>query len=161
MEFRKRLPSQDARMFSDTLYQDAVLFKTGGASAPDDFHKMSPKLPSFAPCAEPYISRIVDLGAKGGLMDAYDPRVTVSNPLAANDEKTPPASSQLAKLPRATQQEDSEAVRPRAGQLRGERRLADPEPGRNPVSRTPVPTTLAPKVAGKGSEALRCRTEEM
>jgi hypothetical protein len=50
---------------------------------------MFPNLPPFAPSTEPFISRVADLGVKGGLMDAHDPRVTVSNPLAANDNETP------------------------------------------------------------------------
>lgn len=88
-------PVQDARMFQDSLYRMEV--SSGGVAAPDDFNKMFPNLPPFAPCTEPYISRVVDLGSKGFLMDAHDPRITVTNPLAANDEKTPHADPKLAK----------------------------------------------------------------
>lgn len=82
-------PVQDARMFEDSLYRGPSPATGGGAAPPDDFNKMFPALAPFAACAEPYISRVVELGMKGGLMDALDPRVTVTNPLAANDLKTP------------------------------------------------------------------------
>jgi hypothetical protein len=83
---------QDARMFQDSLYSrysKAPPRRAARAAPRDDFNKMFPNLPPFAPSTEPFISRVADLGVKGGLMDAHDPRVTVSNPLAANDNETP------------------------------------------------------------------------
>jgi hypothetical protein len=80
-------PVQNARMFEDSLYRGVAT--GGGPVPPDDFNKMFPALNPFAKCAEPYISQVRELGRKGGLMDALDPRVTVTNPLAANDTKTP------------------------------------------------------------------------
>jgi hypothetical protein len=50
---------------------------------------MFPSLPPFADCTKPVIKRIRELGKKSGLMDALDPRITVTNPLAANDLTTP------------------------------------------------------------------------
>jgi hypothetical protein len=75
-------------MFEDSLYVGPTLAPAGPA-LPDDFNKMFPGLAPFADCTPPVIVRIRKLGMKTGLMDALDPRVTVTNPLAANDTKTP------------------------------------------------------------------------
>ncbi|MES2461350.1 MAG: heme peroxidase family protein [Armatimonadota bacterium] len=87
-------PMQDARMFQDSLYRAEVPISS--SAMPDDFNKLFPALPPFAECKEPYKERVVELGKKFGLMDAHDPRITVTNPLAANDEKTPHPDQNLA-----------------------------------------------------------------
>jgi len=76
-------------MFQDQLYAGLAQVPSGGQAAPDDFNKMFPNLAPFAGCTPAAIARVRELGRKGGLMDALDPRVTISNPLAANDMKTP------------------------------------------------------------------------
>lgn len=78
-------------MFEDSLYQS---FKPSGeALLPDesDFNKLFPKLPSFAEGQDPkdVLRRLQQLGKKGGLMDAKDPLVTITNPLDANPELNP------------------------------------------------------------------------
>jgi hypothetical protein len=74
-------------MFSDSLYRATA---TVNGQGPDDFNKLFPDLPPFASCNDAdAVHRVRQLGMKGGLMDALDPRVTVTNPLAANDDKTP------------------------------------------------------------------------
>jgi hypothetical protein len=93
MHLEKGSAIQDARMFQDTLYREAA--PTGGVQR-DDFNKMFPDLCPFADCSPENVERIVELGKKHGLMDAFDPRVTVTNPLAANDEKTPHEDPELA-----------------------------------------------------------------
>ncbi|MEP0918936.1 hypothetical protein NC981_19060 [Leptolyngbya sp. DQ-M1] len=103
MSKRESSPLQDVRMFQDSLYRVAP---PPIRDVPNAFNKLFPKLRPFAPCEEPYISRVVELGSKGkrtkeglmegGLMNAHDPRVTVTNPLAANDEKTPHPDPTLA-----------------------------------------------------------------
>jgi hypothetical protein len=82
-------PVQDALMFLDSLYRAPAVVAPSGQAVPDDFNKMFPKLPPFAACEDTVIAKIRELGKKAGLMDALDPRVTVTNPLAANDTKTP------------------------------------------------------------------------
>ena len=82
-------PVQDVRMLLDSLYRAPVEILAGG-QAPDDFNKLFSSLPPFASCGDAQvIARVRELGKKGGLMDALDPRVTVTNPLAANDTMTP------------------------------------------------------------------------
>jgi hypothetical protein len=89
MDLTRGLPLQPARMFQDQLYPGLAQVPSGRQAAPDDFNKMFPNLPPFAGCTPAVIARVRELGRKGGLMDALDPRVTISNPLAANDMKTP------------------------------------------------------------------------
>lgn len=86
---RKEFAGQDARMFQDSLYRGPGPVPAGGSGQPDDFNKMFSGLDPFAECTEPVIARVRELGMKNGLMDALDPRVTVTNPLAANDAQTP------------------------------------------------------------------------
>lgn len=88
-------PIQDARMFQDSLYRAEV--PASNTATQDDFNKLFPRLSSFAECKEPYIRRVVELGKRKGIMDAHDPRITITNPLAANDEKTPNSDPDLAK----------------------------------------------------------------
>jgi heme peroxidase len=83
-------PLQDARMFLDSLYPGPAEVLGDGKAAPNDFTTMFPKLTAFASCTDTdVIARLRQLGQKGGPMDALDPRVTVTNPLDANDAKTP------------------------------------------------------------------------
>jgi hypothetical protein len=89
MDLTRGLPLQPARMFQDQLYAGLAQVPSGRQAAPDDFNKMFPNLPPFAGCTPAAIARVRELGRKGGLMDALDPRVTITNPLAANDTKTP------------------------------------------------------------------------
>ena len=81
-------PVQDVQMFLDSLFPAPIPAPPDGP-ATSDFNKMFPDLPPFAACKKPVIARIRELGKKNGLMDAHDPRVTITNPLAANDATTP------------------------------------------------------------------------
>lgn len=78
-------------MFQDSLYRAVVPPPPVPAGPPpvDDFNKMFPALPPFAACDAADTMRVRELGKKGGLMDALDPRITVTNPLAGNDAATP------------------------------------------------------------------------
>lgn len=97
MDTRKRLPNQDVRMFQDSLYRSSAFMSSAGTGMPDDFGKMFPLLAPFADKTDPVvIDNIAELGAPGGLMDAVDPQITVTNPLAANDAKTPHPDPALA-----------------------------------------------------------------
>jgi hypothetical protein len=90
MESNRGSPDQDVRMFDDSLYRGpGPAMLSGLAAPPNDFNKMFPNLPAFASCTPPVTARVRELGKKNGLMDALDPWVTVTNPLAANDTKTP------------------------------------------------------------------------
>ncbi|SFN82870.1 Animal haem peroxidase [Geodermatophilus obscurus] len=82
-------PVQDVRMFLDPPFRAPTAVAPNGQAAPDDFNKLFPHLPPFAACEPTVIARIRELGKRTGLMDALDPRVTVTNPLAANDTETP------------------------------------------------------------------------
>lgn len=89
MQLKQGPPIQDARMFTDSLYRSAMPLLSSSSAAPNDFGKMFPSLDPFADDTDDVIARLRELGKKGGLMDAFDPRVTVTNPLAANDANTP------------------------------------------------------------------------
>ncbi|MBC7971734.1 MAG: peroxidase [Verrucomicrobia bacterium] len=80
--------TRQARMFSDA--QHAPLAGGLPPSPPIDYDRMF-DLDSFAngQDRDDVIRRLRILGAKDGLMDALDPRITITNPLAANDDKTP------------------------------------------------------------------------
>jgi hypothetical protein len=73
-------------MFDDSLYEKVK----EPCEAPDKqkftFDKMFPLLPSFAEGQDPddVVRRLRLLGKKGGLMDASDPLVTITNPLDSN-----------------------------------------------------------------------------
>ena len=90
MDLTRGLPLQPARMFQDQLYAGLAQVPSGGQAAPDDFNKMFPNLPPFAGCTPAAIARVRELGRKGGLMDALDPRVTISNPTGRQRYEDPP-----------------------------------------------------------------------
>lgn len=98
MDMHKGLINRDIQMFQDSLYQNLASTSLGGGRMPDDFGKMFPLLCPFADKTNPVvIDNIAKLGSPSGLMDAFDPRITVTNPLAANDAKTPHPDPTLAK----------------------------------------------------------------
>ncbi|HEV2603434.1 MAG TPA: heme peroxidase family protein [Microvirga sp.] len=72
-------------MFQDQFYPNLTLKGAGGEEG-EAFGRMFPDLPSFAEGQDPtdVIARLRELGRKGGLMDALDPKITVTNPLDAN-----------------------------------------------------------------------------
>lgn len=87
MQSPNQSPAQDARMFQDSLYRSHRLTGALGAASVDDFSKMFPGLPSFeaGQNTADLLHRLQQLASKGGPMDALDPTVTITNPLAGND----------------------------------------------------------------------------
>lgn len=81
--------AQDARMFQDSLYPSLETFWRPRTA--DDFGKLFDHLPSFAEGqdSENVVARLRELGQRGGLMDAQDPRITVTNPLDSNPVLNP------------------------------------------------------------------------
>lgn len=93
-------PSEDVRMFDDSLYYTpapAPLTVVAPAAAPTaaratgGFNKMFPALPPFwqGQNKDVVLQNLRILGKKGGLMDAQDPLVTITNPLDANEALNP------------------------------------------------------------------------
>ncbi|MEU8821191.1 heme peroxidase family protein [Actinoplanes sp. NPDC048796] len=83
MDLIERPSAQDAYMLQDSLFRET------GAAEPDDFTTMFPELEPFAPCTDAVIHNVRLLGARDGLMDAKDPRITVTDPIAANPIRNP------------------------------------------------------------------------
>lgn len=95
--------SEDVRMFDDSLYYTpapaplalaptlAPAAAPLAAPAPGGFNKMFPALPPFwqGQNKDVVLQNLRILGKKGGLMDARDPLVTITNPLDANLERNP------------------------------------------------------------------------
>jgi hypothetical protein len=84
-------PLPSARMFEDSLYPHHDLARDTLEAKQSDFNKLFPDLPSFAEgqdCKD-VLARLRTLGKKGGLMDAKDPLVTITNPLDANPTLNP------------------------------------------------------------------------
>ncbi|WP_179228358.1 peroxidase family protein [Leptolyngbya ohadii] len=73
-------------MFEDSLYRSFTPMMEVARSEEGDFGKLFPDLPSFAEGQNraDVLRRLRELGKKGGLMDAQDPLVTITNPLDAN-----------------------------------------------------------------------------
>lgn len=88
---------EDVRMFDDSLYytSEEALLATEAAEAvpmaPSGFNKMFPALDPFwkGQDKNEVLQNLRTLGKKGGLMDAKDPLVTITNPLDANQELNP------------------------------------------------------------------------
>jgi Animal haem peroxidase len=87
MQTPNQQPIQDACMFEDSLYRSYQPTAASLAVSEDDFGKMFPDLPSFEDGQDPtdLLHRLEQLARKGGPMDALDPTITVTNPLAGND----------------------------------------------------------------------------
>lgn len=89
------LPEKDIRMFDDSLYYapvEALPAAEGLEAGPVyGFNKMFPALDPFwkGQDKNEVLQRLRILGRKGGLMDARDPLVTITNPLDANQELNP------------------------------------------------------------------------
>lgn len=82
---------QDVPMFEDSLYRSFLPIAEAVRPDESDFSKLFPHLPSFAEGQDrkDVLQRLRLLGKKGGLMDARDPLVTITNPLDANPERNP------------------------------------------------------------------------
>jgi hypothetical protein len=86
---------EDIRMFDDSLYYTPaeVPLETAELEAPpvSGFNKMFPALDPFwkGQDKNQVLQRLRILGRKGGLMDAKDPLITITNPLDANQELNP------------------------------------------------------------------------
>lgn len=91
MQSPNPLPNRDARMFQDSLYRSHRVTAAPDATLVDDFSKMFPKLSYFGKDQDKddLLYRLRKLGQKGGPMDAFDPTVTVTNPLGGNDIRNP------------------------------------------------------------------------
>lgn len=89
-----KLPPKNFRMFDDSLYYtpgetpDAATLEAVPESG---FNKMFPALDPFwkGQNKDDVLQSLRLLGRKGGLMDAQDPLVTITNPLDANPELNP------------------------------------------------------------------------
>jgi hypothetical protein len=92
VEVTTPMPAPGVRMFEDSLYRDHDQDRHETLAPPQsDFNKLFPDLPSFAEgqdCKD-ILARLRVLGKKGGLMDAKDPLVTITNPLDANPTRNP------------------------------------------------------------------------
>ncbi|HEX5719590.1 MAG TPA: heme peroxidase family protein [Thermoanaerobaculia bacterium] len=88
---------EDVRMFDDSLYYSpdeappAAVAAAPAAMPASGFNKMFPHLDPFwkGQVKQEVLKNLRTLGKKGGLMDAKDPLVTITNPLDANPELNP------------------------------------------------------------------------
>ncbi|MBD1849782.1 heme peroxidase family protein [Leptolyngbya sp. ST-U4] len=82
---------QDVPMFEDSLYRSFMPMVDAVRAEENDFSKLFPCLPSFAEGQnrQDVLQRLRILGKKGGLMDAQDPLVTITNPLDGNPTRNP------------------------------------------------------------------------